>query len=441
VVSAATEFGLDRARQRPPYQPKRITCPSCGAAQSVADENAQLVACTYCGSHLEVTPSEATVLSGGNPHERDYPIAIGESFRHKGTRYEVIGRIVMLEDGEADEVTRHYLLFNPYRGSLWLAEYGGHYDLSEATHVMPKKPPFTAVKGSDMETWDGRRWVAVETTTSQIAHVDGALPWVAKVGDWVHAAEFVAADGSGDIYEAESTGDEVEYGMGRRIPVGAVNSALGRRDLPEPVIQLEDVIGTRSTYRTVMAVAAVAVVVNLAILAVAAFSGRTVLTQRFAAEDLTREVLSSPFQVARAGDVLRVDIAAGGLDNAWMSLDWAVVQGDDTVVHVDDADIQYYHGREGGESWSEGNRSTTGYVKVPTAGEHRLLLHAVSALGETPSADTCRHDIAVRVVAGARRRAPAVVITILCMVGLVGTFLAYQAWKHGVESSDDDDDD
>lgn len=433
------DFGLDRARKRPEFQPRRITCPGCGAAQSVADENAQLAVCEYCASHLELTPSEAKVLAVKNPQAWTFPIGIGDSFRHKGVRFEVIGRLVMLEDDEIDEVTRHYLLFNPYRGSMWLAEYGGNYDLSEPTHVMPRKGPFTAVKGTDMETWDGRQWVAVEKTTSRISYVDGALPWVAKVGDWVHAAEFIAADGSGDLYEAEATGDEVEYGVGRRMPIAAVRSALGNRDLPDPVLAHEDVIGKRSTYRTVMAVAAIALAVNLVILMVALLSGRTVLKERFTAEALTNEALSSPFEVARAGQVLRIDVSARGLDNAWMALDYAVVRGDESVIHVDDADIQYYHGREGGESWSEGSRSTSEYVRVPEAGEHRLLLHAVSARGETPSAEACQHDVSVRVVAGARRRFPAIVMSLLCLVGLVGSFLAYQAWKHGVESSDDDD--
>lgn len=436
-MSARHDFAADRARSRPPFRPRRISCPGCGAAQSVADENAQLLTCSYCGKHLELSPSEAKVLGGGNTHQWSFPIEIGESFRHKGVRYEVIGRIVTLEDGDATEVTRHYLLFNPYRGSMWLAEYGGNYDLSEATHVMPRQAPLTAAKGDDLETHDGRSWVAVETTASRIAYVDGALPWVAKVGDWIHAAELIAADGSGEMYEAEATGTEVEYGVGRRVPIAAVRSALGRRDLPDPIVPLEDVIGRRSTFRAILAIAAVALLVNLVVLAVAWSSGHTVLRQSFSAAELTGEALSDPFEVATGNEVLRIELAARQLSNAWMAVDLAVVQGDDAVIHVDDADIEYYHGREGGESWSEGSRSTSRLVRVPEPGTYHLLLHAVSAHGETPRASAAQHGASVEVIAGARRRVVATVMSILCAAVLLVTGLSYHSWKQG--GVDDDD--
>ena len=36
-------------------------------------------------------------------------------------------------------------------------------------------------------------------------------------------------------------------------------------------------------------------------------------------------------------------------------------------------EVSYYYGREGGESWSEGSRSKSRYLKAPPAGSYQLL--------------------------------------------------------------------
>lgn len=44
------------------------------------------------------------------------------------------------------------------------------------------------------------------------------------------------------------------------------------------------------------------------------------------------------------------------------------------VIAADDLGIEYYHGTEDGESWSEGSRSESIYWKIPEAGRYRLML-------------------------------------------------------------------
>src|SRR5690606_1789144 len=80
---------------------------------------------------------------------------------------------------------------------------------------------------------DGRRWRAAEAEHSQIAYVDGALPWLAKVGDRSRRAEFNALDGSGETYEAEySPRGELEFSRGARVTEAQVRQATGGRLKP-----------------------------------------------------------------------------------------------------------------------------------------------------------------------------------------------------------------
>jgi ribosomal protein S27E len=433
-------FGLGTGRPRPPFTARTVKCSGCGASQSLKNEHSQLVVCEYCGSHLEVSGEELKILGKGPDQQWQFPLALGDSFRFKGARFEIIARLALIEDGDRNELTRQYLLFHPRRGSMWLSEYLGHYDLSTTTHVMPVEGPFAKKKGDLVRTHDQREWLAVENGMYQVAYVDGALPWVARIGDLVAYAEFTSKDGSGALYEVEAHGDEIEYGRGERLTVAQVRSATGKHDLPEPSFELEDVVARIKDYRWLLAVAAVALVINGLLWLVSLGMGRTVLKQRLSAAALTGESLSDPFTVAKDGGVVKVDLSCPSLDNAWMAVDLAFVTADDMVVHATDEDIEYYHGVEGGESWSEGSRSTSVYVKLPKRGHYRLLLHAVGASGESVEAQSCQHDIRVVVTDGAVRPLFFMMTAILSLVVLIGVGARYASWRKGDEDDDEEDD-
>lgn len=432
----ADRFAIGAGRDRPPYQPKKIQCAGCGASQSVKDEQSQLVVCEYCGNHLEVSKDELKVLGRGPDRDWDFPIELGADFRFKGQRYEVVARLALIEDDDFLELTRQYLLYNPRRGTQWLSEYKGHYDLSETTHVMPDGQPLGGKRGDVFKTHDDREWVTEGAGEYELAYVDGALPWVAKIGDRYGYAEAAEKSGSGETYEVEAHAAETEYAFGRKMPLVAVQRALGRQDLPPPVEPLEDVVAKRSWFHQVMAMAAVVFAVNMLLMWVCMEKGKTVLKQRFDAAELKGEVLSEPFPISKANNVVKVYTRAN-LDNAWMALDLALVEGSDRVVHLFEQDIEYYHGVEGGESWSEGSKKKTSYFLAPAEGEHRLLLHAISARGNAATSETCEHGLEITVLDGAARHQPFLVMAVISGIFLILFVVLYSSWKSQGEDEED----
>ena len=211
----AERFKLSSGRSRPAYKPQNIKCGSCGAGLTVKDEQSQMVVCEYCGSQLDVSAVEQTVLGKGVGHKPYFPLELGDSFHHKATRFEVISRMAFIEDNDISEMTKEYLLYNPRRGAMWLGEYGGHYSVSYPSHIMPTKDPFNVGRGDVIKTHDGNRWVAEGKGTYTLHYVDGALPWIARIGDRIQYAEFTEKSGSGKRYEAQRIGSEIEYGTGR----------------------------------------------------------------------------------------------------------------------------------------------------------------------------------------------------------------------------------
>jgi hypothetical protein len=120
-----------------------------------------------------------------------------------------------------------------------------------------------------------------------------------------------------------------------------------------------------------------------------------------------------------------------------MALDIAIVGEQEDVLHVYDADISYYHGREGGEKWTEGGQSQSAYIKVPRPGAYSLMLHAVSARGNTNRSDRTTHGVDIQVVDGARMPHYFIAAAVVC--GLILFFLCWSYFKW--RSGDDDDDD
>ncbi|MEM1182710.1 MAG: DUF4178 domain-containing protein, partial [Acidobacteriota bacterium] len=350
---------------------------------------------------------------------------------------EVIGRL-RYDELEEPEPTCQYLLYNPRRGTLWLSEYDGHWDLSHTSRVMPGADPRPLKKGDKLTAYDGSTWLLGGKGTYRLTWVDGALPWEAKLNDTIDYAELVAADGSGETYEVEypSTG-EMEIGRGQLLTVDQVRQATGK-DLPSPSGPRENVKEITGAYRAMKKAAFLFLVANVFALIFASFFGRTVLDQEFTADQLTGEVLSEPFTVKKAKSALKIRVRAP-LDNAWMALDLGLVRDGDvpTVVHITDQDISYYSGRDGGESWSEGSKSKSQYLMVAEPGTYRLLVRAVSGRGNEQSSTRSYVPLRVKVTAGVKRGIWFLLAAFASFIALIIVFAQHQTWR----VADDEDDD
>lgn len=428
-------FGLGTGRPRPAHESRAIRCPSCGSPNAVKDGAAKLVVCGHCGTHLQLSADEAVVLGESKVKQWAFPLELGDRFRFKGVAHEVIARMAQIEDHDETEVTRDYLLFHPSRGSLWLSEYMGKWSWSRPTHVMPTGPVSGLDATDRMETGDGRRWVVAETGEYETRYVDGSLPWVARVGDRVRYLECEVEGGGEEQYEVTWEGRQREFGTGASLPVSAVRRALGRQDV-FGVEKSTSMAAKVHAVKRVMAMAAIATVVNGVALAYCWFSGSQVLTETFTPDQVTEGAFTSTFDLPSRGSLLKVKVEASGLSNAWMAVNLAVVEGQETVAHILDADISYYHGSSGGEAWSEGNRRKNKYVKVSKGGSYRLLIQGVSGVGNEASADVSTHGLRVTVMKGASLYHFFIVSTILCAIVFL---LAMQA--HSKLAGGDDDDD
>ena len=353
-----------------------------------------------------------------------------------------------LEEGDPNEQTLQYLLYNPRMGTMWLDAYQGNYSISKDTHVMPKDDAMDKSRGDTLETHDGRKWVSEGNGTYELTYVDGALPWIAKIGDRIKYAEFSEMSGSGEQYDVQSIADEIEYGTGRALTIEFVRKATrkpylekteeekaGKIKRPEKKKALENVALTRKYYLRLLAIAALALLINGALAAYTFMQGKRVLSQTFSAEELNEGIETNPFRVSKANNVIKITTKASPkLSNEWMALDAVLVREDDMMIHEYDGSIEYYHGSSGGEKWSEGGQTHNLYLRVPQKGYYRLMLGGVSARGNTPKSSRTTHGIQVRVKDRVVFPWLFVASTVLSLVFIILIGLSYKGWK------DEDDD-
>ncbi len=351
-----------------------IQCVVCGAGfQTPGQEEVVTAVCTSCGTQLELSPA-GLIAIGQNPRNWTFPFAVGHKATLQGEQYEVVGRLV--HDEGWGEYTREYLLWGPKAGYRWLEEYEGNYVLMRPTQIGPSKAIVDTSWPRSKVDVGGRIWTCFERGESSLAFVDGALPWLAKVGDRSKYVDYIDPP---RMYSVETSRTELERFIGEHVDSQALYAAFGKSDQYVPPLTVGPATPMFLTpgRKVAMWVGWLFVALN----AVAVFGtlgdGSALLETSLSPDDVAAGEWTSPsFEVPEGATVMGLAVSTT-LDNGWLALDTELLTGegeDEEVVGYASAEVAYYHGYEGGESWSEGNRKKTKLFKAPPGGTYRVGL-------------------------------------------------------------------
>ncbi len=399
----------DASVPRPVYTPQALQCPSCAGALQRFSEHTQLMVCDWCNERLELTHAELKALGKEvAPQFNQFTLELNSHFNWEGVRYTVIGRISFL-DSESDPGPKDYLLFHPHLGTLWATEYWGYgYYITRTSRMLP---PANALQANPLIMPDGSKWARQEVETYSIEHVDGALPWVAKQGDRVQVAEFLSASHRKTTMSIEQTigVEEIECSISLEITEKEWQNAAGLTTRRTRKREQRGEFPAWARYSGLLIGGFVTLFLFMMWIATFAAEEDSIAsfyysTSQFQSGDPTQpiEIVTDTFDIVEGEFGLEPTsiLFHSTIDNEWMSIQYALLsvskedagksydellQSEAThsdteqskSVFVSDMSLSYYHGYEGGESWSEGSRRAKERVLLPP-GKYRLLLTAVA---------------------------------------------------------------
>lgn len=447
---------------------QQLSCPQCGGPLDLrAPDQSLRVACPNCGSLLDVSEGRLRFMQALQPGQVVPIIPMGSAGEFGGSKLTVIG--FLLRSVEFEGVRYYweeYLLYNPQVGFRWLVRSDDNWNFVEPVppgEVAHKAGTGAGGKGDeeplnfevysitkvgfggkgDAVYFQGERFKIYQDAIARVEYVIGELYWkvmageLAQTADYVHPPRMLSVETS--IEQARENAQakagnrpkqkgkrplptgEINWSLGTFMKRAEVESAFGISGLPRPSkIAPNQLFPHKKIYKYWLALLAAALVVGIGLIATA--SNRKVFEASYALEALktgedSQIRFSEPFELKSRQNVLI---------SAWSNVEqtWLEIQGDLINQATNEAQgfsmlIQYYHGVDGGESWSEGGPSSSVYLSALPEGMYVLGLEVRWERWQQPAA------VNIKVEQGS----PRVLHLILAMV-LLSIFPLFVLLRH-----------
>lgn len=368
-----TELGWAHLGQGTASTPKQATavqlaCPHCGGPLALrAPDKTERVTCPNCGSLLDVNHGQLKYLTTLTLKVTPL-IPLGAVGTFNGQQFTTIG--FLRRSVTFDGLPYHwdeYLLYQPLLGFRWLVHSDHHWNFVEPVPVgMVESAERTA-------QFRQRTFKLYQDASARVEHVLGECYWKVEVGETVQTADYVHPP---LMLSKEQNESEINWSLGTYMPPAEVARIFALTDIPQPQKVAPNQPYPHSqlfAYWGWLLLAGLA----LGLLLFISASSRRVMNQIYQlepakiAED-SAVYFSEPFAV-RARENIRIT-ADAPIANTWVEIDGDIInQATDESVGFT-LPIEYYHGVEDGERWSEGGQRGSTYLSALPAGTYVLGL-------------------------------------------------------------------
>jgi hypothetical protein len=382
----------------------KVACPRCGGALELrAPDRTERVGCPYCGSLLDVNQGSLAYLKTLSPSRHKPLLPLGSSAEFEGAPFTVIGFLVRACHIEStwypwDE----YLLYHPQLGYRWLVCSDGHWTFGQAIAPADVEADADGSSSRSPARYRGQTFKRFQDAPARVEFVRGEFYWKIEAGEAVESSDFVHAPRilSREIAryevpkeweqkEPDRTLGEVSWALGEYIPVAAIRRKFPQTQIPDPRgVGPCQPFPHRGVYRWWgwLSLAAALLIAAVAVIS----PRREVLRRTFQFPPLDRNegtqvLFAEPFEL-RGTENIHVEGQAA-VDNSWFFVHGELVlSGQESAQTAFALPIEYYHGVEGGESWSEGGNSADEFLTAPEAGLYALRLEASWGQWQSPAA-------------------------------------------------------
>jgi hypothetical protein len=375
-----------------PVQVKSLYCPNCGGTVALKGfANTLTVTCQHCASVLDTSQPSVRILMQFDERQIRRPlIPLGSRGKFDNTLYEVIGFQVRSDESEEWE-WEEYVLFNPYKGFLYLTGYKGHWNLVRPLRALPGP---VQVAGRPGALWQGRKHRHFANATAKTLFVLGEFPWKVQVGEIVHYDDYISPP---YVLSAEHTDNETTWSEGEYMEGALIWKALGLQGAPPSpsgvyLNQPAPATGAKAVWKLCLAL-------ELGLLLLAGYfyitdRHETVYQQSrtFVQSAGTEASWVTPvFELKGRPSNVQIRTEAD-LSNHWLFFGYALINSDTGHAYDFGRELSYYSGTDSDGAWTEGDRSNV--VTIPSVPAGRYYLR-VEPEGD-PGTPEVRYQIVVR---------------------------------------------
>jgi hypothetical protein len=360
----------------PNIEAKAFQCPSCGAPISLHSGAIETVACMGCGTVLDIENEQLKIIVQAEAASREQPrLPLGSKGKlpsAPGVEWEIIGYLKRQTRFEGVTYTwSEYLLFQAEAGFAWLTEDQGHWNFVRTLSSVPPSP-----RSQTRFRWNDREFRLFNRGRATVSYVLGEFYWRVRVGEHCATADYV----SGNLMlSREMSARETTWSQGEYLDPDEVWAAF---HATAPQAKRVGVYGNQpnpwevshtKVFRLflLLFLLATAVQIGLLLRPSATLLNQTLIYAPGNEEAATSEV----FQLKERARTLSVEHQTG-LDNNWLSLATTLVDKDSGQTWQGGQELSYYHGVDGGESWSEGSNNDEIVFKDIPAGNYYLSVEA-----------------------------------------------------------------
>jgi hypothetical protein len=375
--------GAAEVRAAPVVSAHHVACPQCaGSLELRAPDACQRVVCPYCAAVLDSSQGHLSYL---RTLDRDTEllqpeIPLGTTAELDGHALTVIGclrRSVRVDD--IDYPFTEYLLYQPAAGYRWLVESAGHW-----SYVTPLAAG--AVREDQIAGFvqhDRRRFRHFQTASARVDRIFGEFTWKVELGERATMTDFVRPP---YMMSSEQDQSEINWSLG----VWMDPAELGRRLRPpggEPgsiTLARPSSVAPHQPFRHKGILKLTAVMIGLllaAAIGVNACSRERTIPLTFEppldavpleAPPAPRVHFSQSFELEARRNI-ELELTAP-IDNSWLYVEADLIDEKTGEVEGFDVALEYYHGYEDGESWTEGSRTRVVHLGAHPAGQYLLRL-------------------------------------------------------------------
>jgi hypothetical protein len=351
----------------------QLSCPQCGGPLELrAPDRTERVTCPNCGSLLDVTQGQLRFFQAIEPRDVNPVIPLGTVGKLPEGELTAIG--YLLRSVTVEQVKyfwEEYLLYNPRVGFRWLTCSDHHWN-----YVQPVPPGQVQERGRKVG-YANETYKRFQRDTGTVEHVLGEFYWKVSAGEHVEMVDYIHPPRmlSQEVTVSDAA-SEINWSLGTYVPRKDIQRAFNVRSLAAPVgIAPNQPFPYKPIYRAWLVFLLIALLMGVVFLSTGTNQKvfeRTFILPPPAAGEKSQVFFTPPFEL-KSGRNIQVE-ASAPVENSWIEVGGDLIDEATGLIQPFDILLEYYHGSDGGESWSEGSQIDHVYLSAVPSGTYIIRL-------------------------------------------------------------------